>query len=522
MNDQLYLLGWATVITFATLVVKKLSFYINWDLQVYHRKSPLIKLMATVKMWVAGILPTLVLLYFFGQSSYSSYTFPLEFSILVPLLCLPVTWQLCLYEFNAFFNHWHWDLRISIVVLNILIFFHPAFLPAYLVLLYFSDNQFTTGHGAHSPFSDKELPVFLLICFCVFQFMRLVVSDPLFLPFALSLTTLTVGHYASAAIAKLRLKHFIVNANIHHLITSSFIVGWRLFKDEKSLLKLSRKLAPVSSLLAIMTLLIEAGGSFAIYQSQWLLTWVIIVLSFHIIIYIISGIFFWKWVSSLALLFYFFKNTNALDAFQGSFLIVAYVVLMSVLLYFSKLVFRPGWITIPYAYQFHFWVHTAEGKRLLLPPSFFKPYDLIFAQARFWFLSNTEKRLASNVGSVTDADLFSSFKTLSNAGQLSSFRHTHGQLLYATDKTRKFDQFVKTFVSNKMSGNSHVPKIIQPLRHLFYLRDVKHQLSNEDSVLKLTIELEEYYFSDKEILSNGSTLFHEINFETIDTDNDIR
>lgn len=512
MNDQLYLLGATTMMIFMTLVVKKLS-YTNWDHQVYHRKFPLIKFIGTLKMLGAGVVPTFVLLYFFEQSAYSGYALPYEFSIFIPLLGLPITWQLCSYEYNSFFNHWHWDLRLSILVLNTLIFYHPAFLPVYLVLVHFSNGQFTSGHGSYWTFSDKELPVFLLMCFCVYQFMRLVFSDPLFLPFVLSLITITAGHYTAAAVAKLRIGQYITKANIHDMITSSFIVGWKLLKDEDKLMKLSQRLAPISSLTAMAALIIELGGGFAIYQSEWLLAWIIVVFSFHVIVYVISGIFFWKWACTLALLFFFLKRTEVLPDFQGSVLIMAYVVVVSVLLYYSKQIFRPGWITISYAYRFHFWLQTAKGERFLLPPSFFKPYDMIFSQARFWFLSKKENRLASNVGSVTNTDLFSNFKALSGPDQLSDFRHTHGQSQYSSHKAKDFDRFVKTFVSNKVSCDCHVPKIFHPPRHLFYLSDWTLHLSNEDSPIRLTIELEEYYFSDNKICSNGGVLFHEIEFD---------
>lgn len=512
MNDQLYLLGWTTVIIFMTLVVKRLS-HTDWGHQVYHRRLPLIKLFVTGKGWVIGFLPTLVLLYFYEQSAYSSYGFTLEFSVFIPLLCLPITWQLCTYEYNSFFNHWHWDLRISILVLNTLIFFHPAFLPAYLILLHFSNGQFTNGHGGYWTFSDKELPVFLLTCFCIFQFISLIISGPLFSSFTLSLITITAGHYTSAAIAKLRIGQYLSKANIHHMIASSFVVGWKLFKNEEALTKISRKLAPLSFLIAIAALAIELGGSFAIYQSEMLLTWLVIALGFHIIVYVISGIFFWKWVCTLVLLFYFFKSTDALVHFQGSPLALAYVVIMSVLLYYSRLVFRPGWITIPYAYQLHFWAHTVKGERFLLPPAFFKPYDMMFSQARFWFLSKKENHFASNVGSIAKANIHNSFQSITSPNQLADFRKKHGRLLYSLEKTKAFDSFVYTFITNKLSNKRHVTKILQPPRHLFYLGNLENYLDKKDPVQKVTIELEEYLFNENEILSNGKKLFHVINFD---------
>lgn len=513
MNEELHLLTLTTVMVFATIVVKKI-YGAQSSAQIYQVRFPLIKSLSRPGIWLLGIAPSLLLTFLF-QTSASSIPSINATSILVPLLCIPITWQLCLYEYNFYFNQWHWDLRLSLVLLNTVLFFYPTVLPLFIYILYFNNGQFTKGHGGYWTFSDKELPVFILICSYVFLTLSLVINDFLFESFCLSLIALTTGHYTSAAIAKLRLKHYPKKANIHHLLVNSFIVGWKLFKSQKNLLKIANKPKPWSFMITVLVLIIELGGIFFVYRSEWFFYWLMASIGFHVIVFVTTGIFFWKWMWTLSVLLYSFKHFEVLSYYQNSAVIVIYLVIISVLLYFSGQVFRPGWYTIPYAYQLHFWIHTEKGERFLIPPSFFKPYDMMFSQARFWYLNKAEKHFASNVGSVTDHKVFKDFQSHSSSDQLSKFRQKSGKSLYSFEKTVDFDSFIKTFVINRLNSDRHITNFLQPPRHLFYLGEPDSALKNL-TPKKLTIELEEYSYKRDGIKSNGTLKFHEVSFDHID------
>ena len=146
----------------------------------------------------------------------------------------------------------------------------------------------------------------------------------------------------------------------------------------------------------------------------------------------------------------------------------------------------------------------SEGERTKVRRTFFAPYDLPFAQNRFYFLSQ-DSLLANTYGSVFSAEVFQALEK-SGPSDVEALRRRFGTLHYDGEAKARFGDFLRVYLKNRRQDPEPfwLLDLISPPHHIlgfdgvaffpeggrieevevvfhetFYDGEVLHQLRNE-------------------------------------------
>jgi hypothetical protein len=422
----------------------------------------------------------------------------------VTAISATIMWQFATYDYNFYYDQAHYFDRLLLIVMAVLVYCHPLFVPPFtaLAIAIASQLHYPLPEAAWL-WPDKQILFDALILFTAYLIIAVFrqVSSHLFLYAVLCLTG---GVYFYAAIAKLSIGptyySWLMDNKLSNLWVSSYITGWFGFLDAGIIVNIATYLQWLNLPIAVITLLIELSGV-VILGNKNIARFVLFgFILLHIAIGLTSGIFFWMWCAyDLALIMFISKTSPC--AISRIFNPKSFVLSIAIIV-FSNIYFRPihfAWFDTRLSNFFTIYGTGASGNTYELEPHFFSPYDIMFCQSRFYYLLNG-KVLVGTYGTTQNYWLARQLET-TNLSSFADLRNEHGETFYDKRLAGQFRKFIKHYVANaqKRSSKFIFLNYLAPPYH-FGSATADRGYKFQEPLTDVQVYFEEHVYTDDNIL----------------------
>ena len=463
----------------------------------------------TLNFFILLILFTIGSIYF-RPISWKEIPKPIYYTVICCQIIL--LWAFSFYEFNYYFDTWHLVERIILVGLFMISLYNPYFSIFFLIQAIILSKQFSFPSFLIYSFSDKEILFDSLSAFWIFLFIKPFFSKIKWETFFVLVFAIIGNWYLLAGIGKLSLDWHSTNS-IYNLFAAAYQHGWLHSLSLDALLILSDLLEDYNHWLQVGALIIELVIPLSlVIHYRITIIGLIGYLSFHSLVFLTSGIFFWKWIIlELVLIGIIWCYRRSVSQIYTSINLVTYLLLLS----FGSLLFsntKLAWIDTGFINHYQFFLIDKDEKRHGLDASFFSPYDLPFAQNRFHFIKK-EKHMVDTYGgcnkcSETTLEFIKNWEnTIENRAQFRLLKAKYGNTFYHQKKQQQFYSFLKTFVNNKLRNDKKLISYIDPPMHI-------HQGENQQNYKVMGTEPIEKL----EIVYQEKILKEQLQFDLISSD----
>jgi hypothetical protein len=443
--------------------------------------------------------------------------------IFISSISVVIMWRFVTYDYNFYYDQSHYFDRILLILLAGSIYFHPVAAPVFtaFAIVVASELHYPLA-GASWLWPDKQILFDALILFSAHLVLATFrKTTPYF--FLYMVLCLTGGIYFHAALAKLTIgPHFyswLFADKLSYLFISSYINGWLGFFHSTTIIGIAKYIDRISFPLAAATLLIELSGVFILWSkkvARFILTGFILL---HVGIALASGIFFWMWAAYDITLILFISKTASV-ASRPTFTAKSFVLSVAIIV-FANIYFRPihfGWFDTPFNNRFTLWGVGATGTLYRFNTRFFSPYNIIFAQSRFYYLSR-EPVLVDTYGTTQNYSLARDLMS-TDPSQIGKLKHQYGMTFYNERLAERFATFIRNYVANAQKRGTKfiaINKLAPPYHFGKFAR--KGEYNFQEPLRKVQVYYEEYFFDGQNILQLRKAMIMTIPIDNGDNSN---
>ena len=247
---------------------------------------------------------------------------------------------------------------------------------------------------------------------------------------------------------------WLLENRLSNLTASAYAHGWLSFIPERWFMPLLGFARRFDVPMAAFTLFIEYGSLVAFFLRPSLTRiWILLCALLHFGIFLMSGIFFWKWlVTNLALFFWMRRGGGAevVRAMCRNALNLAFGVAV---IYFSfdRIWFSPqigvAWYDTRFMEHYEIHVVDAKGSKYLMHPKSFAPGEVHWEQGAFCYATVGERSLTSIYGTVYDYDLFKRIEAIREPKEALAL-YRQAPICDNPQWRNTFDQFMLRFLGN--------------------------------------------------------------------------
>ena len=265
------------------------------------------------------------------------------------------------------------------------------------------------------------------------------------------------SYYYSTGVAKWNFGpkySWLLENRLSNLTASAYAHGWLGFIPERWFMPFLTFLRRFDVPLAVVTLIIEYGSLVAFFLRPTLTrVWLVLCCVLHIGIFLMSGIFFWKWaVTNLALYFWLRRGGGAqvLRAMCQNALNLAFGIAV---VYFSieRIWFAPqigvAWYDTRFMEHFEIHVVDANGSKYLMHPESFAPGEVHWEQGSFCYATIGERSLTGIYGTTYSYDIFRAIEGI-KAPKEALAMHRRAPICDNPQWRKTFDDFAQRFFGN--------------------------------------------------------------------------
>ena len=288
--------------------------------------------------------------------------------------------------------------------------------------------------------------------------------------------SLVAAYYFQAGFNKATLPSWVSSNVLANFIFASHVGGWFYSHDSETALRALNMIRLANPLMIATTLIIELGSVFILSNRRVALALLAGFMLLHSLIFMLMGILFWKWLcmdACLLIVVWRMKAPLAMELFSRKNFGFGVATTAGILIFMQP--WGQGSLNTPLAATYRFEAVGESGERYSLSSDFFAPYDVIFAQRRFYCLSD-QAPVVSTFGSTKNPSLF---REIGQAGpdavqiaKIIDDAQTNGNAESTEDAANpqlaaQFDQFVTRFVQAKLNaGESAIAERIGPFHHI--------------------------------------------------------
>lgn len=466
--------GWnlVTVYLLSALIQRMLESVSSWPLEAYESSSLLFSMF---RSWrgSSGLLLTICLMFLVGKTRWNQHEPGLRIFYLG--LAATLTWPFATYQFNFYLGHGHLLERGVLLMLFASCFRWPVLLCPFVWWVGVIAHQFDHPIGYYT-WTDKQLVFDLLTLGIVSLGMIRLGKCHHSVPLYLTLVLLA-GHYVYPGLAKLWINWPAQN-QLSDLLLSSWACGWLNWLTLEELDRWKVLLNRLNLPLICGAMVLELSGLFLISHRRFALASCTLWVLFHLMVCLLSGILFWKWivVDLLVILWLLFLRTPAREStipldetnnsspspggkpenrvpekslknqFADYFpahhfpLFVALVLLVPFLWGIPFL----GWYDTPLVEYYEVELINVHGESWLVPVHLLAPYDVVFAQGRLHFLHD-KPILVSTFGATSDLRLVQALQA-GNVDDLSELQREHGVIRHNERLAARFRELLRRYL----------------------------------------------------------------------------
>ena len=357
-----------------------------------------------------------------------------------------MAWWYATYDYNLYFNQPHTLDRCLLLVLFVLIYWRPVFTLPFLVILVAIIGQLHYPLGGDSV-AEQFLFVRILLLFFATFLLQGLTSTRHTTDFVFLVCCLMAASYWWPGLGKIRL-NWITHGHLYFLLSATYANGWLGFLEPGTIATLTQGVARFDVLMRGITLLLEFGAIVFLWRRVSMLAFLGGWIAFHLGIFALSGICFWRWiVLDLCLLLFFASRQRAqsIALFTRGHFVLSLVLIAGCNLWFKPV--NLSWYDARASYTYRFEAVGESGQTFALPPRFFTPYDYQFTLSGFGYLT-PQPRLGIVWGATFDRAVAEALARSTSPEQVFTLEFERGTTHFNPDRATRFDAFIARFVGN--------------------------------------------------------------------------
>ncbi len=362
--------------------------------------------------------------------------------VLIPALML--AWELTTYDYNHYLDQGFYVDRLLLLILLVLMYVHPVFVPLFLMVALLYRSQFNYPIGGF-PLYDKRMLFDVLILFTAFLWVK-VKYQLNSLHFIFMLLCLVAGNYFATGVAKLLVSphgyEWALYNELHNLPINAVERGWKV---SPGLINFTKQWGTV---LQVLTLLLEVGAILLLFKRR--LT-VLLLLGFtfmHLIIFINGSMLFWKWMAVdllLVVVVYRLSKKGVVLFHRAHFKWSLAIIALS---FVWLQPFRIGWHETRFNQFYSYEVVGESGTVYQFEKNDFNPYHQLFHYDDFGYLLNEKLLRVSGFGYTFHHVLAQQIVTVGSEG-IPALAMKEGKNKWEAQKAIAFDEFIQTFFQHR-------------------------------------------------------------------------
>lgn len=372
--------------------------------------------------------------------------------VLVAVIAGVLAWSYATYDYNAYFDRGHLVDRIVLVALALLVVWRPiAVLPFCLVSVSVI-WQFWHPLG-HFSVAEQFVLVRMLLLFTSAIFLGAIFARSWKREFLFVSIALLAAAYLRCGLGKATLDgasyglfNWVTHGHIPFLLLATYGNGWLGFLDPGSVTQLALGVSRFDPLLVYGTMLLECGAIFCLVHRRALIGFLIGWIVFHLGVFALSGICFWKWmVVEGALLWIFLspRRARAFPIFTRGHILISFLIIIAGTVWFRPVTL--AWYDSPANYTYRFVGIGESGRKYSLSPSLFAPYDYQFTMGNFSYLSQ-EPILDITWGGIWSRELADRLVSAGAAREIEALEGERGRVHFDPEEAGRMDRFLTRFL----------------------------------------------------------------------------
>ena len=403
-----------------------------------------------------------------------------------------------LYEPNWFYGQAHLLDRGLLVALFLASFWRPVLLLPFVVLTTVVASQFNLPLGGYT-WNDKRLVFDVLLLSSAALVTGLPKRKEGAQGLLMAVLTLVASWYVVAGVGKLTVG-WLGTERLDHLTRSAHVNGW-LSADVA--LQLARWIESWNPILVPATIAFQVSALMLLASRRLACAVLLALQGLHLVVFLGSGIFFWKWMVVEAALFIVLARSPEL----GHVLRPAAVLVALPFIALSPRWFAVpalAWLDTPYTVTYELEGEGSDGTPCRVDRGDLAPYDVIFAQNRFGAL--TEEAIpVGTFGSITDAAL---------AGRLMDARSA-AEVLAVPGTSRMDDGWSRAFdrlVRARFSGRVRRLPVSAP-HHIWTSRSANEPSCVDEAVGVIRVRMSKVWWDGAQFTTIDSRIVRTVAVE---------
>lgn len=365
-----------------------------------------------------------------------------------------LTWAFAFYEYNLYFDRGHLVDRVLLMAFAVLAVWRPIFVIPWLALLAMIVQQFYYPIGGFAVTEAWQLGRIVELATALLL-IRLVAKRW----YAVEFVSLTIALVASAywvsGLGKVRLGWLTAGPHLDALLLATYGNGWLGFLSVDAITEVGRAMGPFLWPMLIGGSIVELGAIMLFWQRRVLIGWLVLFVVFHVNVFALTGIFFWKWMAFEAALLAFLLRDRLMDVLP--IFTLPYALVGTMLIILGPVWSRPvelAWLESPVSYGYEFQATDVDGDTSELPPRFFRPYDYQLTLQNFAYLYD-DKQLPIVWGATDDRTVAEAVYGAETVDDVLRIEAQLGANRFEPTKADTLELFIQQFVRNWNERRSH-------------------------------------------------------------------
>ena len=365
-----------------------------------------------------------------------------------------LTWAFSFYEYNLYFDRGHMFDRVLLMAFAILAVWRPIFVIPWLALLAMIVQQFYYPIGGYSVTEAWQLGRIIELATALLL-IRLVAKRWYAVEFVFLAIALVASAYWVSGLGKVRLGWLTAGPHLDDLLFATYGNGWLGFLSVDSITDVGRAMGPFLWPMLIGGAIVELGAIMVFWHRRLLIGWLVLFIVFHVNVFALTGIFFWKWMAFEAVLLAFLLRDRLIDVLP--IFTLPYALVGTILIVLGPVWSRPvelSWLDSPVSYGYEFQATDVNGDTSELPPWFFRPYDYQFTLQNFAYLYD-DAQLPIVWGATDDQTVAEAVYGAETVDDVLRIEAELGTNRFEPTQTEALEFFLRQFVGHWNERRSH-------------------------------------------------------------------
>ena len=290
---------------------------------------------------------------------------------------------------------------------------------------------------------------------------------------------------------------------LHMLAVWKIKMGWFSFLEDPLKLKVVEWVKNFNAPFLLSATLVELVSIFILYKRKYAPLFLLAFGSLHIMIFLVSGILFWKWTLAnfaLVVLLIFLKDKSFDDVFDPKYFLFSIVIILFSTIYFSPPAL--GWWDTRNYFKFELEGVGESGESYRIQDSFLAPFHMIFIFQSYQYI--IDEQVIIPAGQAHDQDQYLETRDAGVKG-LQRVKEKYGDNPYDEERAEVLDEFLKTYFHNlnERKDKKTIFSFFASPRHVYFeelFSEPSGVYKMQEAIKLIKIRFVEYYYENDKVV----------------------